>query len=142
VVERLEDILGDILISPPQAGGRRRQHAKLESKFMEGVLGNGLSEDISNLGLRRDITGGDGTCNNFFSNKVEIQFNVFGASVEHRIHSHVESTSIIAKQRRSSGWRNTKVTHEIGELGEFSCGRCHSSIFNLSTGPGDGGLLL
>lgn len=104
-----------------QADGERR-NLKLGSEILEMSRVKPFSEYISNLIMNRNI----GNCQifgqNFFLNKVMIDFNMLSLTMKNRVRSQQKCRNIITLDARTSGEENMEITKKHSKPRDLSRG--------------------
>jgi hypothetical protein len=72
-----------------------------------------------------------------FSNKVNIDFDVLGATMLNRVRSHVDSTDIVTEHHSRGGKRIMKLAKKLPDPTTFSNSMSYSAVFRLGTGAGN-----
>ena len=74
------------------------------------------------------------------TNKVDINLNVFGATVMDRISCHVNCANIITIDNGSTREWHVKLLKQLAQPTTFCHSMCNSSVLSFSTRARDGGL--
>ena len=78
---------------------------------------------------------------NFFTNEVEVNLDVFHASMENGISREISGTNVVAPQ--CWRWqRDVKLTEKRSDPEKLRCGVSNGFVFNFSTRASDGRLFL
>ena len=125
------------LISPPQAGGRWRQHTKLATEWWKTSLETALVKRSAIYDWERTYRVVKVPATTFSRKKMIVQLDVFCTSMKHGIDSHMKCTSVITEENWWGVRGETKVMQKISEPGEFSSNRGHGVIFSFSTRSGE-----
>ena len=79
-----------------------------------------FGEDISNLLSSRYVLNLEITLQDFITNKMQVDFNMFGASMEDWISSQSSCTYVITPNQRRSEMSDAKLTKEALNPDNFS----------------------
>lgn len=123
-------------------GGRRRQHVELGAQPVKEKLGKRLHENICELISTRDeghlqAFGGD-----LFVNKMEVNFDVFGASMEDGVSCEISITKIVTIVCESSVQRDVELVEDRSVPKELCSGIYEGFILSFSTRLSNAWLLL
>jgi len=77
---------------------------------------------------------------NFLANKMNVQLNVLGSSVMHRILGHVDGRDVVAVHDGRLGHRLQKLDKKMTKPTAFCRDVGHTSVLSLRARPGDDGL--
>ncbi|KAK9214337.1 hypothetical protein WN944_006326 [Citrus x changshan-huyou] len=89
------------LALPPQGRPGHRVNAKLVSKEKEKIFAQWFGKDICSLLQRGNMRGFKETLRYFFTNKMDVNFDMLAARMKHGVASHVDGARVIAKKVRN-----------------------------------------
>lgn len=89
------------LNSPPQGRPGHRVNAELVSKEKEKIFAQWFGKDICSLLQGGNMRGFKEALRYFFTNKMDVNFDMLAARMKHGVASHVDGARVIAKKVRN-----------------------------------------
>lgn len=114
-------------------GNERTTNVETISKMREKLQRKIFSEDISNLKSRRNMKNMNVTMSNFFTNKVNVQFNVFGTLMLNKIIIKINNTNVVTVNQSSFLNWTMKFQQKILKPTRFRDYISNTPIFGPST---------
>ena len=119
----------------------RIKNAQLALQIFELSLTQSFGEDVRKLFGGWSVARLDDTRHDMFSNKVTIDFNMFGTFMKNQVVSNMNGGPVVTMQACKRRLKAQEMEQVLGP-NNFASGISYCSIFDLGRGPSDCRLLL
>ena len=132
----------NIYSTPPRSRSVGRADAKTGSKLLEGRRRQALSHDVRKLLRGGYVEDTYMTESHLFPNKMNVELDVFGATMMDRIGGEVDGGDVVAEHHGGLGDWTRKLLEKLAKPRALGDHIGHDSILGLSARMGDRSLSL
>ena len=128
-------------VNSPHQGDRPLADHRLVFEFLKASRGNPFCKNVYNLVIGRHMPNTNLFADNFVTNVMLIDFNMFRPGMENRIRCQGYVTNVVTPNDWSVREKNMKVALKFLNLGNLCSSNGKRTIFGFYAGVRDSGLL-